>query len=131
MWRFLVLGCLLAVWSLAAVGAGPCWAEEGEQGRAMPGKVSGTGGGPQVQPYTITMKGNSSLTEKDLLKAAAVELQMFEKRGYRKADIDDAAFQMRSAYLQAGYAFALVDYTYEKEGAASRSSSTFTREGRR
>ena len=40
---------------------------------------------------------------------------MFEKRGYRKADIDDAAFQMRSAYLQTGYAFALVDYAYEKK----------------
>ncbi len=40
---------------------------------------------------------------------------MFEQRGYRKADIDDAAFQMRSAYLQAGFAFALVDYTYEQK----------------
>ena len=68
-----------------------------------------------AQPYTITFTGNSYFAEKDLLKAAAVELQMFSQRGYRKADIDDAAYQMRSAYLQAGFAFAFVVYTYEQE----------------
>ena len=68
-----------------------------------------------VPPYTITITGNSFFTEKDLLKAAAVELQMFSQRGYRKADIDDAAYQMRSSYLQAGFAFAFVDYTFEQK----------------
>ena len=67
------------------------------------------------QPYTLTITGNSHFSEKDLLKAAAAELQMFEQRGYRKADIDDAAFQMRAAYLQTGFAFVFVDYTYEQE----------------
>ena len=114
MLRFLLLSCLLAVWSLAA-GACICRAEQGEPDTAVQDKASGAGSGPQVQSYTLTMKGNSSLTEKELLKAAAIELQTFEKRGYRKADIDDAAFQMRSAYLQAGYAFAEVDYDYEKK----------------
>jgi outer membrane protein insertion porin family len=67
------------------------------------------------QLYTIVINGNSSITKENLLKAADVELQTFEKKGYRKADIDDAAFQMRAAYLQAGFAFVVVDYTYEKK----------------
>jgi len=69
----------------------------------------------QKKPYALTITGNSYFKEKDLLKAAALELQLFEQRGYRKADIDDGAFQMRSAYLQAGFAFASVDYTYEQQ----------------
>lgn len=64
--------------------------------------------------YTLSITGNSNITDKDLLKSAAAELRMFEEKGYRKADIDDAAFQMRSTYLQEGYAFAIVDYDYEK-----------------
>jgi outer membrane protein assembly complex protein YaeT len=70
----------------------------------------------ESQPYTITVKGNSSIPERDLLKAAENELLMFEQRGFRKADIDDAAFQMRSEYLQSGFAFVQVEYSYEKKG---------------
>ena len=69
----------------------------------------------QNKPYTLAIIGNSYFKEKDLLKAAAAELQMFEQRGYRKADIDDGAFQMRSAYLQAGFPFAFVDYTFVQQ----------------
>jgi len=69
----------------------------------------------QNQTYKINFSGNSHFSEKDLLKTAANELRMFQQRGYRKADIDDAAYQMRSAYLQAGFAFAFVDYTYEQK----------------
>ena len=69
----------------------------------------------QDQPYTLTITGNSHFSKKNLLKSAAVELRMFEQRGYRKADIDDAAFQMRSAYLQGGFAFVFVDYAYEHQ----------------
>ena len=69
----------------------------------------------QDKPYTLTITGNFHFSEKNLLKAAAAELRMFEQRGYRKADIDDAAFQMRSAYLQGGFAFAFVDYAYEQQ----------------
>jgi len=72
-------------------------------------------GGEPPQSYAITITGNDHFPEKDLLGAAAVELQRFEQRGYRKADIDDAAYQMRSAYLKAGFAFAFVDYTYEQK----------------
>jgi outer membrane protein insertion porin family len=73
-----------------------------------------------AQPYTLNITGNTNFSEKDLLKAAGTELQMFAQRGYRKADIDDAAFQMRSAYIQAGFAFAFVDYTYEEKESSVR-----------
>ncbi len=68
---------------------------------------------PERQPYTLTIAGNYHFSEKELLKFATAELQKFRQNQYRKADIDDAAFQMRGAYLQAGFAFASVDYTYE------------------
>jgi len=97
MFRFLVLCCLMGAWCFTA-DIGACRADEAEQ------------------PYTITIKGNSSISEKDLHKAASGELEMFEKRGYRKADIDDAAFQMRATYRQSGFAFVQVDYSYETEG---------------
>jgi outer membrane protein insertion porin family len=72
--------------------------------------------GSKKQPYTLTITGNSHFSEKDLLTTAASELRRFGEKGYRKADIDDAAYQMQAAYLQAGFAFASVDYTYEKKG---------------
>ncbi|MBE9520803.1 MAG: outer membrane protein assembly factor BamA [Proteobacteria bacterium] len=80
-----------------------------------PGQTSDLQDKLQNKPYVIAITGNSHFTENDLLGAAAAELQMFEQRGFRKADIDDAAFQMRSAYLQAGFAFAFVDYNYAKK----------------
>lgn len=77
----------------------------------------------QVKPYVFSFTGNVHFTGKELLKAAAVELQMFEKKGYRKADIDDAAFQMQSLYRQAGYAFVSVEYRYDR--ADNKISVTF------
>jgi hypothetical protein len=105
--RILMPVCL-AVWLLAA-GAAVCRSAQDQAASPSDNSL-------QVQSYAISVQGNSSLGEQELLKAAAVELQLFAQRGYRKADIDDAAFQMRAAYLQAGYAFALVDYDYEKKG---------------
>ena len=87
----------------------------GEGQSDSPEKTASTQTAVKKRQYSITIKGNSHFTEKDLLKAAAAELQMFEQRGMRKADIDDGAFQMRSAYLQAGFAFAFVDYVYEQK----------------
>ena len=71
-------------------------------------------------PYTLVLKGNSSFPDNELLKMAAAEIQAFKQKGFRKADIDDAAYQMRSAYLQAGFAFASVDYAYEKTADSLR-----------
>jgi len=78
----------------------------------------------QKKAFILTITGNSQIPDNDLIKAAAIELGMFEQRGFRKADIDDAAFQMRSAYLAQGFAFAFVDYSYEKKD--NRVAVTFT-----
>jgi outer membrane protein assembly complex protein YaeT len=116
MFRYLLLGFLIGAWSLTADVGSSRGADEAEQPAGIEANVSGAAEAPQVQSYTITIMGSSGISEKNLLKAAANELQIFEKRGYRKADIDDAAFQMRSAYRQAGFAFAQVEYFYEEEG---------------
>jgi outer membrane protein insertion porin family len=68
-----------------------------------------------VNTYEILFKGNSAMSEMDLRRDAAAELEAFEKEGQRAADIDDAAFQMQLAYRKAGYAFATVDYQIEKK----------------
>ncbi|MFN2368018.1 MAG: outer membrane protein assembly factor BamA [Desulfurivibrionaceae bacterium] len=69
----------------------------------------------EVKSHELTVTGNAYFSEKELLESAARELERFRERGYRKADIDDAAFRMRLAYLEAGFAFVSVDYTYERQ----------------
>jgi len=69
----------------------------------------------QDRSYSMVMEGNSFFSNEELLKKAADEIRSFEQKGLRKSDIDDAAFRMRSAYLQAGFAFASVAYRYEKK----------------
>ncbi len=91
-----------------------CCASESNR-QPAPGEVSSPSVKQENSPYILTISGNSHFSEKDLLKAAAAELQMFKQRGYRKADIDDAAFQMRLTYLQAGFPFAAVDYSFEQK----------------
>ena len=102
---------------LLAVGTGSvnCLAALSDQEHENGGQPTLLQDKLQNQAYKISFSGNSYFSEKDLLKKAANELQMFEQRGYRKADIDDAAYQMRSVYLQAGFAFAFVDYTFEQK----------------
>ncbi|MFO7604992.1 MAG: POTRA domain-containing protein, partial [Desulfurivibrionaceae bacterium] len=69
----------------------------------------------EVKSHELTVTGNEYFSEKELLESAAGELERFRDRGYRKADIDDAAFRMRLAYLEEGFAFVSVDYTYERQ----------------
>lgn len=111
--KFVVLICILLSGLLAAVNVSQAALDDRQPDSAEEHSSPQTK--RQNHPYSLTITGNSYFQARDLLKAAAVELQIFEKRGYRKADIDDAAFQMRSAYLQAGFAFALVDYVYEQK----------------
>ena len=65
--------------------------------------------------FEILFQGNATLSETELRRAAAAELEAFDKEGQRTADIDDAAYQMQLAYRKAGYAFAGVDYQVEKK----------------
>ena len=62
------------------------------------------------QSVRFVFEGNQHLSPKVLQKAAAEELENYKQRGYRRSDIDDAAFQMTVAYRSRGYAFAEVDY---------------------
>lgn len=102
---WVIAGALLFCHGVQAVGL-----SDQENGT---GEESSQARPQQEKPYTLSIIGNKHFTAKELMKEAALELQLFEQKGYRKADIDDAAYQMRSTYLQAGYAFAEVDYTYE------------------
>lgn len=58
----------------------------------------------------VRFHGNHNISESDLRRAAREELKAFERNDGRKADLDDAVFQMRLAYRAAGYAFATLDY---------------------
>jgi outer membrane protein assembly complex protein YaeT len=64
--------------------------------------------------FEIFFQGNEVLSEAELRREAAAELNAFDEQGHRTADIDDAAYQMRLAYRKRGYAFAEVDYQIEK-----------------
>jgi outer membrane protein insertion porin family len=63
--------------------------------------------------YKILFQGNSAMSATALRREAVQELEAFDREGHRPADIDDAAYQMQSAYRKAGYAFAAVDYQIE------------------
>ncbi len=63
----------------------------------------------------IRFEGQRELGEALLRKAAEEEFAAFARRGFRRADIDDAAHRMELAYRQAGFAFAGVDYRIEEE----------------
>jgi len=64
----------------------------------------------QIPGFRVVFEGNPTLSIRVLRKAAAEELDSYERNGYRQSDIDDAAFQMTVAYRKKGYAFAEVDY---------------------
>ena len=79
--------------------------------------------GSQTSPpksYEIVFQGNTAMSEAELSRDAAAELEAFDKEGHRPADIDDAAFQMELAYRNAGYAFARVNYQIEKTETGSK-----------
>jgi outer membrane protein insertion porin family len=81
-------------------------------------------GSRDVEPFRFLFQGNTSFSEKQLRSAAKNELADFERLGHRKAEADDAAYQMELAYKRAGFAFARVDYRYEAAVPAPR--LTFT-----
>jgi outer membrane protein assembly complex protein YaeT len=72
---------------------------------------------------TVRFEGNTSISSADLRKAADRELSAFEGGGGKRADADDAAFQMELAYRKAGYAFAVVNYRITR--VADKPTATF------
>ena len=65
---------------------------------------------PAPVAYAIRIEGNAMLGDRALRGVAADELRELHRHGLRRADADDAAFEMTLAYRAAGYAFATVDY---------------------
>jgi outer membrane protein assembly complex protein YaeT len=92
---------------LIALTAAISWQEQLPAGETEPATDK-----PKAQ--TIIFQGNEALSEMTLRKAAVDELTSFDQQGQRRADVDDAAFQMELAYRKAGYAFATVDYLIEQ-----------------
>jgi outer membrane protein assembly complex protein YaeT len=101
--RFIALGAVLLVMASAAAAEPPA-------------------AGP-ILAAEIVFQGNAGMSAAALRQAAAVELADFERRGQRRPDIDDAAFQMELACHRDGYAFARVDY--EITAAGERTTVTF------
>ncbi len=91
----------------------------GEAGAAAP-----------VSAFEVRFEGNRAFDEARLRAAAAEELADYERLGFRKADIDDAAYRMELAYRRAGHAFATVDYRIA-EGASGPVAEFLIAEGPR
>ncbi|MCU0538677.1 MAG: outer membrane protein assembly factor BamA [Desulfobacterales bacterium] len=72
---------------------------------------------PAAEPPAVEIRfeGRRGLGEAALRKAAEEELAAFGQKGFRRADVDDAAHRMELAYRQAGFAFAMVEYRIEEE----------------
>jgi len=66
--------------------------------------------------HAIIFKGNKAISDSELRRTAARELEAFEREGQKISDIDDAAFQMEIAYRKTGHAFARVEYEIKQEG---------------
>jgi len=120
LWHRALGAVLLAVaWVVAAP---VLLAATSETGDAPAG--GGAAEGPAQGAYAIRIRGNTALGDSALRKAAADELTMFARHGGRRADADDAAFEMELAYRAHGFAFATVDYRFET--AADRRTVTFS-----
>ena len=61
----------------------------------------------------VIFQGNSFFSDKQLREAAKAELIDFGRLGGRKAEADDAAYEMEQFYKRAGFAFAVVLYRLE------------------
>jgi len=119
-WCRAVGAILLALAGLVATPLLPAAASE--SGDAPAGRADDAG--PAQEAVAIRIRGNSALGDSALRKAAADELAVFARHGGRRADADDAAFEMELAYRAQGYAFAAVDY--QIEGLAGERTVTFS-----
>lgn len=61
--------------------------------------------------YSLVFEGNRSISERVLRSKVADNLVDFERFGYPKSSIDDAAFSVESHYRSQGFPFALASYS--------------------
>jgi outer membrane protein insertion porin family len=64
----------------------------------------------------VRIVGNTSIPRDDLLEAAVDHLHDYLERNVGKSAVDDAAYRIELTYRARGYAFAVVDYTFESKG---------------
>lgn len=67
----------------------------------------------EVNKLKINFVGNQAFSNSDLRKAAVDEESDLVKNGYRKAEVDDMAFQMEAYLISMGYPYARVRWQYE------------------
>ncbi|KAA3605810.1 MAG: outer membrane protein assembly factor BamA [Planctomycetota bacterium] len=69
-----------------------------------------------IRAADFEFEGNQNIGRGELENAAVDEFVDLEKYGYRRAEVDDAAFMMESYYRDQGYPFARVRYRYRPQG---------------
>lgn len=69
---------------------------------------------PEVRRHEVHFEGVSKLNERALLKAAVDEETDLVKNGFRRAEVDDMAFQMEMHALEKGYPRARVRWETEQ-----------------
>jgi len=72
---------------------------------------------PQIENYKLDFIGLDMLSERELLRAAVDEEADLVKNGYRRAEVDDMAFQMEMRAHALGYPFARVRWQSEVRDA--------------
>ena len=103
----------------AAPAAEPATAPAGQE--AEPATTSTPAAGPVVQVF---FEGNDVLSDGELRRGLVDPLLDVTRRGGRRADVDDAAYELQLLYLERGHAFARVGWRRE-EPAAGRVVVTF------
>ncbi len=81
--------------------------------------------------YDLRFEGNRSMPEGALEDVVVDNLVDFERFGYRKSAIDDAAFSVESHYQAAGFPFAVATYELEEHEDGSLSAVIRIDEGPR
>ncbi len=74
-------------------------------------------GEPAAVGKLLVFKGNEEISEGSIRSALEKDLELSEKRGFRKSDIDDLAYEMERYYRNQGYHFARVEYEDSPEAA--------------
>lgn len=71
-------------------------------------------------PWRLEVRGNESLTLGEILEATRSEVDALVAGGFRKADLDDLAFEVERAYRERGFAFASAAYEHDVIAAVAR-----------
>jgi outer membrane protein insertion porin family len=71
---------------------------------------------PKTDALEVHFNGNQNFSASDLRKSAIDEESDLVNNGYRKAEVDDMAFQMEAFIISMGHPFARVRWNYEIKG---------------